>query len=100
MNTVGIRWFSMYNCSIQIVSSGIAPVTEQKAMCMLESLKAFPILKGTRGDKSINFEALCRLISRASQFACENTMQELDLNPVFCTEKDVFAGDAQILIDD
>ena len=100
MNTVGIRWFSMYNCSIQIVSSGIAPVTEQKAMCMLESLKAFPILKGTRGDKSINFEALCRLISRASQFACEYNVQELDLNPVFCTEEDAFAGNARILIDD
>lgn len=79
---------------------GIAPVTELEAMRMLESLKAFPILKGTRGDKSINFEALCRLISRASQFACEYNVQELDLNPVFCTEEDAFAGNARILIDD
>jgi len=80
------------------VSFGIAPVSEEEAMRMLSKLKSFRILTGIRGEKSVNLDALCSVISRVSHYAYENPVEELDLNPVFCTENAALVADARILL--
>ena len=82
------------------VSFGIAPLSEREAEKMIRSLKSFKILQGTRGEKPIDLKALCSLVSAVSKYVFENKVKELDLNPVFCSEDAVFAGDARILLDD
>lgn len=80
------------------VSFGIAPVSKEEAMRMLSKLKSFRILTGIRGEKSVNLDALCSVISRVSHYAYENPVEELDLNPVFCTENAALVADARILL--
>lgn len=82
------------------VSFGIAPVTRKEAQHMIESIKAYPILKGARGESPINFELLQQIIMNLSAFAYECNIKEVDLNPVFCFEDKVVAGDVRILLND
>lgn len=80
------------------ISFGIAPVTLGEAHKMLESLKSFPLIKGIRGEAPANIDAICEMIMNVSHFVYKNGVAELDLNPVFCVENEVFAGDARILL--
>lgn len=80
------------------VSFGIAPVTLAEAQEMLESLTAYPIIKGTRGRAGLNMEMLKELIVGVSEFICKYPVQELDLNPVFCSKDSVSVVDARILL--
>ena len=67
---------------------------------MIESIKAYPILKGARGESPVNFELLQQIIMNLSTFAYECNIKEVDLNPVFCFEDKVVAGDVRILLND
>lgn len=65
-----------------------APLKKAEAMQMLQSLKAFRLLKGYRGEAPKDLDALCELIEKVSDYAVENknNLRELDLNPVFVYE--------------
>jgi acetyl-CoA synthetase (ADP-forming) len=65
------------------VSFGIAPLNKQEAREMLQSLKSYPILAGSRGEKPVNLDALCQLLVNVSEYAYESGALEMDLNPVF-----------------
>ena len=82
------------------VSFGIAPVTKKEAQQMIESIKAYPILKGARGEAPVNFELLRQIIVNLSTFAYECKIKEVDLNPVFCFDDKVVVGDVRILLND
>lgn len=79
------------------VAFDLAPVSEKQAEAMLRSLKAWPILEGTRGKQGIHIPALCRLISAVSHFVSSYPVAELDLNPVFCDHQQALVGDARLL---
>lgn len=66
-----------------------APLNQQEALDMIESLKAFKLLNGYRGGKVYDIEALSSFIVDISHFAVQNKdhIAELDINPLFVYEK-------------
>lgn len=82
------------------VSSGLAPLTYSESDSMIRSLRAYKIIKGTRGQKGINESKFSETIVRLStllRFATE--IKEMDINPLLGTEKSVVAVDARIRIE-
>jgi acetyltransferase len=81
------------------VSSGLAPLSYEEAYSMIHSLRAYKILKGTRGMKGINERKYAEIIVRLStllRFATE--IKEIDINPLLADDNDVIAVDARILV--
>jgi len=81
------------------VSSGLAPLSYDEAYSMISSLKAYKIIKGTRGQKGINQQKYAETIVRLStllRFATE--IKEMDINPLLADKNSVTAVDARILI--
>lgn len=82
------------------VSSGLAPLSYEEAYSMIRSLRAYKIIKGTRGQKGVNEDKFAEIIVRLStllRFATE--IKEMDINPLMATEKHVIAVDARIRIE-
>ena len=81
------------------VSSGLAPLSYQEASSMVHSLRAYKIIKGTRGQKGLNEKKYTEIIVRLStllRFATE--IKELDINPLIADSEDVVAVDARIRV--
>ncbi len=82
------------------VQVGMVPISKEKATKMLTELKSFPILKGIRGQKGVNLDALADVIVHISnllQIAPEIT--ELDINPLLAYKNEVTAVDVRIRIE-
>ena len=82
------------------VSSGLAPLSYGEAYSMIHSLRAYKILKGTRGKKGINERKFAEIIVRLStllRFATE--IKEIDINPLLADADEVVAVDARIRIE-
>jgi len=82
------------------VSSGLAPLSYEEAYSMIHSLRGYPILKGTRGQRGINERKYAEIIVRLStllRFATE--IKEMDINPLLADGDDVIAVDARILVE-
>ena len=81
------------------VSSGLAPLSNEEAYSMIHSLRAYKILRGTRGKRGINERKFAEIIVRLStllRFATE--IKEMDINPLLADAEDVIAVDARIRI--
>ena len=69
--------------TFQDVAMRFAPLWKTDAEEMLNELKSFPILKGTRGQEGIDLEILMTLIGRLSKLAEDfPEIAELDVNPL------------------
>lgn len=82
------------------VSYGLAPLSYDETFSMIRSLRGYPIIKGTRGQKGIDEQQYADLIVRLStllRFA--NEIKEMDINPLVATERGLFAVDARIRIE-
>ena len=82
------------------VSYGLAPLSYDETFSMIHSLKGYPIIKGTRGQKGIDERQYADIIVRLStllRFA--NEIKEMDINPLVATERGLFAVDARIRIE-
>jgi len=82
------------------VSSGLAPLTFNEANSMIKSLKAYRIIKGTRGKPGINEQKFAEIIVRLSsllRFATE--IKEMDLNPLIGSPDAITVVDARIRIE-
>ncbi len=82
------------------VSYGLAPLSYDETFSMIHSLRGYPIIKGTRGQKGIDEQQYADLIVRLStllRFA--NEIKEMDINPLVATEKGLFAVDARIRVE-
>lgn len=82
------------------VSSGLAPLSYEEAYSMIRSLRAYPIIKGTRGQSGVNEDKFAEIIVRLSsllRFATE--IKEMDINPLMATQTAVTAVDARIRIE-
>ncbi|MCL5004613.1 MAG: acetate--CoA ligase family protein [Patescibacteria group bacterium] len=84
--------------ALKDVSSRIAPVTKSEAKKMIEEIKGYPILKGLRGEKPVDFEKLENLIIAVSKLSLEHLeIQEIDLNPVMASENEAKIIDARVI---
>jgi len=85
---------------LQDVSSGLAPLSFMEASSMIKSLRAYKIIKGTRGQKGLNEALFTEIIVRLSillRFATE--IKEMDINPLLANDRQVVAVDARIRIE-
>ncbi|MGH6977066.1 MAG: acetate--CoA ligase family protein, partial [Stellaceae bacterium] len=82
------------------VTFRLAPVTRDEALGMLDGIKAAEILKGVRGAKGVNRASLAGLIENVSKLIADfPEIAEMDLNPVFASEKSAVAADVRIILD-
>jgi acetyl coenzyme A synthetase (ADP forming)-like protein len=82
------------------VTFRLAPASKADALSMLDGIAAAEILKGVRGAKGVNRGALATMIRDVSQLVADfPEIAEMDLNPVFATDKGATAADVRIVID-
>ncbi|SDL59820.1 acetyltransferase [Salinimicrobium catena] len=82
------------------ISTSMIPVSEEEALKMINDLKAYPILKGVRGQKGINIPAFADAIVKLSDLLMTvPEIAELDLNPLMATENDLIAVDVRIRLE-
>lgn len=81
-------------------SSRILPINRQDAYEMLEELQSYPLLKGVRGQKAKDIEALVDVLLSISNMgmALQGRIAELDINPliVFDEGQGVCAADGLV----
>ncbi|MCK6482221.1 MAG: bifunctional acetate--CoA ligase family protein/GNAT family N-acetyltransferase [Planctomycetes bacterium] len=79
---------------------GFPPLNERLARRMLESLRAWPLLRGFRGSPPLAVDALIEALIRLSYLCAEYPeVLELDVNPLLVTETGVTALDARVVLD-
>ena len=80
------------------ISREIVPVDRSVAEGMIKSLGIYPLLKGVRGEKGVDMEALLDVLERLSFLAVEiPDLAELDINPLLVSETGCKAVDARLL---
>ncbi len=81
------------------VTFRIAPITEQDAWEMITEVKAYPILKGYRGQPPADMDAIVRILLKTSKLVMDHQeIKELDLNPIMVYEKGAKTVDARIIL--
>ena len=82
--------------TLKDVQFKLAPLSQQEAYEMIHSIKGYPILGGTRGEKPAGIDKLTEILIRLSQLASDfPEIDEMDLNPVFAFEK----GKGAVVVD-
>lgn len=81
------------------VSYRLAPFGESTALEMLDELRCRPIFDGARGGAVLDVAAAARALSALSRFVWANreTVQEVDVNPLFLAQGGVVAADALVV---
>ncbi len=65
------------------VSFQLAPITADEATQMLMGTKTYKLLKGVRGEKSVDMQLVAECIQRISQLSVDFPMiEEMDINPL------------------
>lgn len=65
------------------VSFQLAPITADEAYQMLVGTKTYKLLKGVRGEKSVDMHLVAECIQRISQLSVDfPSIQEMDINPL------------------
>ncbi len=83
------------------VTFRLAPMRPLSAQHMVESVRAYPLLAGVRGEPPSDVAALVEAIERVSQLAVERPeVSELDLNPLIvrAAGQGVVAVDARVVL--
>jgi acetyltransferase len=75
--------------TLRDVSVSIHPLTDVEARSMIERVKGYPLLAGTRGDQPVCLELIEECLLRLSQLVSdfEDDLAELDLNPFIVTAR-------------
>lgn len=82
------------------VNSAIAPVEKEEAQSMIQNLKSYGIIKGTRGQEGVNEDQFAEAIMRVSALVdAAPEIAEMDLNPLLGNPREVVAVDARIRIE-
>jgi acetyltransferase len=77
----------------------LPPLNRTLARRLMERTRIYPALKGVRGQRPVNLEALETLLVRFSQFLVDFTeVAEVDMNPLLATPERVVALDARVLL--
>lgn len=65
------------------VSFQLAPITSEEALEMLIGTKTYKLLKGARGEKSVDMQLVAECVQRMSQLSMDFPMiMEMDINPL------------------
>jgi acyl-CoA synthetase (NDP forming) len=83
------------------VSFGVAPLSREEALHMIEQTRAFKILKGTRGRNPRDINSIVNALLRLGQLAEDfPEIEELDINPLFVLDEGEGSviGDARMIL--
>ncbi len=81
------------------VSFKVTPVGRREAREMIESLRAYKLLTGVRGQAGADLAALEETIQRVSRMLVENPeIRELDINPIFASTDGAKAADVRMML--
>ncbi len=79
----------------------LPPLNTTLARRMMERTTIYKALKGVRGRKSVDLQALEQMLVRFSQLISEQRwVKELDINPLLASEERLLALDARVVIHD
>jgi len=85
---------------LQDVSFRIVPVSRREARSMIAEIRTNALLKGARGEKPADTEAIEEGIVQLSNIATDfPVIHELDINPLVVMEKGAVALDARIILE-
>ena len=77
----------------------LAPVSKKDALSMLDGVSAAELLRGVRGAKGVDRAALADIIQKVSKLVSDfPEILEVDLNPIFATDKSAHAVDVRIVV--
>ena len=77
----------------------LPPLNSTLARRMMEQTKIFTALKGVRGRKPVDIEALEELLVRFSQLLVEQPwIKEIDINPLLASSERLLALDARVVV--
>lgn len=83
------------------VSFGVAPLSREEAVRMIEQTKAWEILKGLRGRAPRDIDSIVDALLRLGRLAQDfPEIEELDINPLFVLDqgKGSVIGDARMIV--
>ncbi len=83
------------------VAFHLAPITADEAMQMLKLTRSYGLLKGARGQKPVDMDAIASALQRISQLSTDYPqISELDINPFIVGEvgTEAYAADARITL--
>jgi len=77
----------------------LPPVSKAEAVDMMGEIKGAPILKGVRGAKPADVDAVAGVVEKVGMMVMDfPEISELDMNPVFAYEHGAIVVDARILL--
>ena len=83
------------------VTFSLAPVTAEECIKMIESTKTYRLLKGVRGEKQVDIDAIVLSLQRMSQLVLDfPEINEIDINPLLVgpTGEGAWVVDARIIL--
>jgi len=82
------------------VTFRIAPIDESDARSMISEIKAYPILKGYRGQDPVDEGAIVKILLAASKLLMDlPQINQMDLNPIMAYSKGASVVDARLLLE-
>ncbi len=79
---------------------GLPPLNQTLARRLMEETKVYQLLKGFRNMPPANVKLLEELLVQFSQMLVDfPELKEVDINPLFLSEREAYAFDARIVID-
>jgi len=80
-------------------SLALPPLNTTLARRMMEQTRIFTALKGVRGRRPVDLEALEQLLVRFSRLVAENpAIREIDINPLVASPERLLALDARVVV--
>lgn len=81
------------------VSAGLSPISEKEGYRMIEALRGYKILEGTRSKEGVNKEDFVSIIQQLSSLVnIAPEIMEMDINPLIGNRKGIFAVDVRVKI--
>jgi acyl-CoA synthetase (NDP forming) len=88
----------IYTETLRDISLRVAPLERNEATAMIRDLKAYPILKGVRGQTACDLNGLADLLVNFSRLPfLYPEIAEIDLNPVFLFADHLLVGDVRVI---
>ncbi|NLC86730.1 MAG: CoA-binding protein, partial [Bacteroidales bacterium] len=81
------------------ISFRLAPLSKEDAHNIIKEIKSYKLLTGTRGEKSVNIDAIEDVLIKVSQLAIDfPEIMEADFNPLMVNSDRAFAADVRLAL--
>jgi acyl-CoA synthetase (NDP forming) len=80
------------------VSFRVTPIDKKEAQRMISEIKGYQILRGIRGRKPADIDAIADVLVSVSYLAEKENIIELDINPLMVNESGAVAVDARAIL--